>query len=247
MAKKILILNGSAKKEKSTTMDVTRAFVKGMTSDGDYTAETVNVTDLDIKPCMGCLSCCSKSQGECIINGDDVKSVRDKIEDSDVVIMSFPLYFFGLPGKLKMLVDRLLGMLNEYRGQDPDDVTGSLHGFRHPKEGQKLILISGCAWTDTDTVYESIVKQFDMICGKGNYDTIWCPQLKTLSNQGMRPRFVRYLANFEAAGKEYGQTLKISEETRSKISRLAYSESVYKELLASYWDQEREDGKKLGY
>ena len=38
--KKILVINGSPKKEQSTTMAVTNAFVKGLLSSGKYESET---------------------------------------------------------------------------------------------------------------------------------------------------------------------------------------------------------------
>ena len=46
--RKILILNGSPHKEKSTTMVATNAFVRGMLSSGNYEAETVHVAALNI-------------------------------------------------------------------------------------------------------------------------------------------------------------------------------------------------------
>ena len=66
--RKILILNGSPHKEKSTTMVATNAFVRGMLSSGNYEAETVHVAALNIRPCLGCLSCWGRTEGECVIN-----------------------------------------------------------------------------------------------------------------------------------------------------------------------------------
>ena len=51
---KILVLNGSPHKSASTTMAVTNAFVKGMCEGGEYESEIINISDLNVTPCMGC-------------------------------------------------------------------------------------------------------------------------------------------------------------------------------------------------
>ena len=73
--RKILILNGSPHKEKSTTMVATNAFVRGMLSSGNYEAETVHVAALNIRPCLGCLSCWGRTEGECVIKNDDIPAL----------------------------------------------------------------------------------------------------------------------------------------------------------------------------
>lgn len=64
---KILVLNGSPHKNASTTMAVTNAFVKGMCEGGEYESEIINISDLNVTPCMGCLSCWARTEGECVI------------------------------------------------------------------------------------------------------------------------------------------------------------------------------------
>ena len=61
---KILVLNGSPHKNASTTMAVTNAFVKGMSEGGEYESEIINISDLNVTPCMGCLSCWARTEGE---------------------------------------------------------------------------------------------------------------------------------------------------------------------------------------
>jgi len=246
MSKKVLVINGSPKKDRSVTMAVTNAFVKGICSTGEYTQETINVMDLEVKSCTGCQSCCSRTDGICIIKNDDVPMVREKIMDADIILLSFPLYFFGLPGKLKMLVDRQLGLLKEYRGQATPESGESLHGFRFPMKDKKLFWISSCAWTDVKAVYDPLFLEFDCIVGKGNYNYLICPQLKTLVDQGMRPRLIRYLKNFEDAGAEYVATGTIGEETRALLNKTPYSETVYRQMLEMHWDNDKEEGIKAG-
>ena len=62
--KKILILNGSPKKEHSATINVTRSFVDGIVEETGASVEYINLADLNIKPCTGCLSCWGRTEGE---------------------------------------------------------------------------------------------------------------------------------------------------------------------------------------
>ena len=87
--KKILVLNGSPKKEKSATLNVTKAFVDGMLSTNKYETEYVNLSDLNIKPCTGCLSCWGRTEGECVIKNDDILPFKEKVLNADVFIESF--------------------------------------------------------------------------------------------------------------------------------------------------------------
>ena len=52
---KVLVLNGSPKAERSNTLNITKAFLKGFPADTEV--EQVNLYKKDIKPCLGCFSC----------------------------------------------------------------------------------------------------------------------------------------------------------------------------------------------
>lgn len=240
--KRILVLNGSHKCERSTTMAVTRAFVEGLKKADGGECETLHIARLKVKPCQDCLGCWGRSEGECVIHGDDVEMVKEKILASDVIVLSFPLFFFGLPGEMKVLLDRLLSLLNAYRGQDVPD-GGSFHGFRYDVSGKKLVLISGCAWNDSK-VFEPLTKQFDCIVGAGKYTAIFCPQIKAIVDQGMRPRLVRYLNRYEAAGEEFAKNGALSAETVEALKKTPFSKQVYAEILSKFWADEKEAGSR---
>lgn len=99
---KILAINGSPKGKRSNTWRLTSAFLEGIAvkeeSSGSSPTEieTLNISSLNLKPCLGCFSCWSKTPGECCIR-DDMQGVINKILWADVVVWSFPLYYFGLP------------------------------------------------------------------------------------------------------------------------------------------------------
>ncbi len=236
--KKVLVLNGSPKKEESTTMLVTNNFLKGLESTGEYKSETIHVSSLNVKPCRGCLCCWGRTNGKCVIQGDDVQMVKDKILEADVIILSFPIFIFGLPGELKVLMDRLLSLLHRYEGL-PVPEKGPFHGFSFDQSKKKFIVIPGCAWSDW-RIFAPIEMQFDCLFGKGEYTTIFAPQIRTAIAMKIRPRFVKFLTKYEAAGREFAENGCLSEETKANVIKPYYSDAVYKQLVDSFW--EIEDG-----
>lgn len=177
---KILILNGSPKCERSSTMMVTNAFVRGIESCDNFSCETLHISQLNVKPCQDCLGCWGHNKGECCIKDDDVSMIKKKLE-ADIVILSFPLFFFGLPGEMKTLVDRLLSFLMPYRGQR-HTVGKPFHEFRYDMSEKRWILISSSAW-DYLQVFKPLEQQFNCILGEGGYSLIRCPQTKAIVDQ----------------------------------------------------------------
>ena len=54
---KILVLNGSPKREKSDTMHITRAFLEGMKEAAPQEINIVDIIDKHIEYCTGCFTC----------------------------------------------------------------------------------------------------------------------------------------------------------------------------------------------
>lgn len=242
--KKILVLNGSPRKERSGTLVLTKPFVEGIESTGAFETEFINIADLNITPCKGCFHCWKTyAKGECAIKNDDVPAIRAKIDEADFVVVSMPLYYFGMPGQVKILLDRLLGMSNECRGRpirEKFEKGEPLHGARFPKTNRKFAVISGCAWIETDITFTPLFTQLDYIFGKNNYGRAVCPQLDSLIARGGERRLNLYKNNYKNAGIEFAQNGVISEETQKVLAKPAFSTTVYEQLLDTMWDSDGE-------
>lgn len=235
---KILVLNGSPKKERSATFEATKAFLEGIKNVNDAEIEYINIVDLKIKPCLGCLSCWGHTPGECILKGDDMDSLRDKILDSDIIVESYPLYFFGMPGIMKVFTDRMMPFMSTYTGEVPPTDGTSYHGIRKQKDGQRLVIISSCAYTNTE-VYDSLLKEYDFICGKDNYTAILIPQLKTLIDLKNENKINRYLNNIKTLGEMFISGEKLSKEDIKKYTKPPFTEAGYKVFLNNFWESEK--------
>ena len=95
---KILVLNGSPKRDQSDTMHMTRAFLDGMKESAPQDIHIIHTIDQHIEYCTGCFSC-MRNGGTCIHN-DDMKAILEEILESDLLLLNFPLYCYGMPASL---------------------------------------------------------------------------------------------------------------------------------------------------
>lgn len=85
----------------------------------DWSKELLNLSNLNLQPCRACYACLK--QGRSCILQDDLALLLQKIKAADRIILIAPVYFLGEQTALKLLKDRLIGLLNEgndfFRGQ----------------------------------------------------------------------------------------------------------------------------------
>jgi multimeric flavodoxin WrbA len=98
---KVLAFNGSPRKGGNTQILLLEA-VKGAREQG---AE-VTVYDLNwmnIRPCQHCGGCADT--GRCVIP-DDMQTLHRDIRTADRIILASPIFFFGVSGQTKIMIDR---------------------------------------------------------------------------------------------------------------------------------------------
>lgn len=234
---KILVLNGSPRAERSNTLKLTEAFLAGFPA--EHEREIVHVARLNIKPCLGCFSCWTKTPGECVIS-DDMDIIREKITAADVIIECFPLYFFGMPGSFKAMTDRCLPFMKTYLGSDDKDGVQSFHELRDEKmHEKKAVVISTCGYVHTAPMYPALKLQLDMIFGEGKYASIFCSEGELFGYEGLAERQKRgYLADVEKAGAEFAENGCLSEETAAKLAKPVLSPSGFEKIVRSHWGGE---------
>lgn len=233
----ILVLNGSPKGTKSNTMRLTNAFLEGMAEQTALNTEILTVSKMDIKPCTGCFHCWSKTPGKCFIQ-DDMASVIEKILAADMIIWSFPLYYFGLPSHLKALMDRQLPMVlptMEKRAGDGSD--SGFHPSRYDMSGKRYLLISTCGFYTPEGNYDSVNLQFDHCLGKGNYETLYCGEGELFRVPELRERTDEYLKTVKDAGAEFISG-GITPETKETLAELLYPRDIFEEMANASWGME---------
>ena len=232
---KTLIINGSLKGEASHSYMVASRFARGIETTADAQTEVIELKNMNISHCVGCFGCWKVTPGQCVIR-DDMDIIRDKIMESDNIILSFPLYFFGVSSKMKTMLDRLLPFKMPYKGRHATEDNLLIMDYRYDFSDKRLILVSSCAHSSTDIVYDSVTREFDMICGKDNYTKVFCPQGEILELDQMKPILNKYLNGIEDAGKEFGINRKLSEETARKVCAPLIPVRAVEKIMTGYWE-----------
>lgn len=232
----ILAINGSPKGKRSNTWRLTSAFLEGIIAQEESgrkqtpAIETLSVSALDIKPCLGCFSCWSKTPGECCIH-DDMRAVIEKILWADVIIWSFPLYYFGLPGQLKNLIDRELPMSLPFMSAETE--SGG-HPSRYDMSGKRTVVVSTCGFYTAKGNYDCVTSLFDRLCGKDGYAAIFCGQGELFRVKELADRTDEYLSWVRKAGEEFASG-EISRETRGKLDRNLFPRDVFEAMADASW------------
>lgn len=117
-----------------------------------------------------------------------MQKIYEKINSADIIIESFPLYFFGMPSQMKALTDRCLPYMLPYSGNVAED-KASFHELRDEAMHEKrLLVITTCGYVSAEPMYPALIKQLDLICGNGNYTMIKCPEGELLLQKKLKGR-----------------------------------------------------------
>ena len=222
---KILVLNGSPKKDKSDTMHITRAFLDGMNEAAPQEVHTIHVIDKHIAYCTGCFSC-MRNGGECI-HDDDMRDILNEILDSDLLIWSFPLYCYGMPTPLKALLDRTLplsSMAMRKVGERYEHVEQA--DFSH----LQYLMICGCGFPNSKHNFEPATAQFKL-CFPGNHTIITVPESPMFNTPEAAIVTEPRLALVRQAGKQYAKTGGIDAALLAEIGSPMIPEEQYAAIV----------------
>ncbi len=129
MKKKVLVISSSFR-TKGNSARLAEEFMKGAVEAGNE-VEFLSLHDKKIGFCRGCLVC--QKTKKCVI-ADDADMIREKMLHADVLVFATPVYYYGVSGQLKTLLDRCNPLYSsDYRfrdiyllfaaAEDGDDVT----------------------------------------------------------------------------------------------------------------------------
>ncbi len=226
----ILLINGSPKGEQSDTLHLTRAFLRGMSAAGPLDITVIEAAAKDIAYCRGCLTC-MRNGGACVIR-DDMEEILGQILSSDLLLFSFPLYYFGIPAPLKALLDRTLPLSTIAMQKTGDRYQ---HISNHDFSKLRYIMISGCGLPNAVHNFEPLRIQFSMIFPQ-NLLMLTIPQSPLFNIPEAAPVTSPFLASVEQAGREYGETGAVSPSLLEILSRPMIPEEDYARICSGFMD-----------
>ena len=114
MSKNILVISTSPRKG-GNSETLADELIRGAQEAGN-SVEKVTLYDKTIEFCKGCLTCVKTQR--CIIR-DDAAAIVQKMLTADVIVFATPVYYYGMCGQMKTLLDRANPLFTaDYRFRD---------------------------------------------------------------------------------------------------------------------------------
>ena len=226
---RILVLNGSARREKGVTGRLLKSLIKGL-ADGGAEAKEVQVQGLNITPCTACLSCMHKKAGECILD-DDMNTIYQELKTSDVLIIATPVYVDGMSGALKTVIDRCVCCMEPFLTKDDSGRVRHTYAWRMPRQ---CMLISTAGFPEMET-FDPLVTMFRAQAtnfGSEIVAEICIPG--SIALQVAPDRLSHHLQLIEEGGKIIASGRRIPAELLGKLNTPPMDVNEYLTLSAKY-------------
>ncbi len=146
---KVLVIKGSPHLNE-TSSTLVNQFIKG-TKEKGHQVEEIYLIKTSLHPCLGCDRCALTNS--CIQN-DDGNEILNKILNCDCLVLTTPVYYFGVSAQLKTLIDRFYSKNSEIN-------------HRHLK-----VIYMAAAYDSSDKVMEAISAHFDILTSYLNMEEV---------------------------------------------------------------------------
>jgi multimeric flavodoxin WrbA len=149
---KILAFNASPRKNQGTTDIILDHFLEAA-EQAEAETKKHYIIDLDVKGCLGCFTCWTKTPGQCV-HHDDMDWIIPEYGESDIIVLATPIYNGTTTHYLQLLMERFLPTALPW--QVPDSET-TRHPSRYQIKPKKMVLIATAGFPDHQAF--NIVKQ----------------------------------------------------------------------------------------
>lgn len=105
---KILVLNGSPRANGNTKRMI-NIFKESAEQNGND-VKVIDVFKKNVNDCLGCEFCHETGKGQCS-QKDDMYEIYKSMKESEMLVLASPIYYKGVSGKLKCVIDRFYAVL----------------------------------------------------------------------------------------------------------------------------------------
>jgi len=110
---KVVAFNGSARKDGNTAHLIRTVFAP--LQECGIETEMVQLAGHVLRGCTACMGCWKNQDGRCVIGGDLLNTILEKMQSADGIILASPTYFADVSAEMKALIDRC-GMVARANG-----------------------------------------------------------------------------------------------------------------------------------
>lgn len=217
MKMEIVAINSSPKMRESNTSMILDPFLKGMREAGAE-VELFYTKKLKVNPCQGDYGCWLKTPGKCI-HRDDMEPLIPKLARADVWVFATPVYFDGISGEMKIVIERMLPLVEPFFELREGHCR---HPRREGTKAGKVVLVSNCGFWEMDN-FDPLLIHIKEICR--NADREFAGALLRPHGTGMKHMLEMgfQIDDIFAAAKKAGRQLvvdgKMAPETLHAVSR----------------------------
>lgn len=133
---RVLTLMGGARKA-GNTATVTNKVIEELESKG-HEVEKIYLQTKNIRGCLACGKCKEGIETVGCVQQDDAIEILEKMAEAELVLFTSPLYFWGVSGPLKTLIDRTFSFYVNYHKPD--------HGSMVEGQRQALLITGGSTY-----------------------------------------------------------------------------------------------------
>ena len=232
---KITSFNGSPRGRNSISHIIVSEFLEGARKSGAE-AENVFLVEKEIGYCKACLSCWTKTPGECI-QKDDMAELLERVIQSDIVVFATPVYADNVTGIMKMFIDRLIPAV------DPrvERVKGETVHLKRYEKYPKTIVISNSGFPE-QTHFQTLRLYFRRLTRNMHSEVIGevyrgGGSVLKAKHPLLKPIVQSYRKLLQKAGEEVVREGRLSEETMEKLERPLVPHDRFVEEMNKYFEK----------
>lgn len=221
-----MIVYGSPRGTNSASHRLGEKFAQGLKESG-WEADEITLSQKNIKHCIGCYTCWTKTPGVCV-HKDDMAQILPKYENLDLLIIASPLYYYNVTGLMKNYIDRQLPLVTPYLVKSGDTTT---HDARSRSlENLKVIAISVCGFPEKSH-FNALSENMKKIFGGNLAYELYIPGAEPIANDKGETGYPQLYDLMLYAGKDYGKSGIIKKETLDEFEKITTFSAKDKETF----------------
>jgi multimeric flavodoxin WrbA/putative sterol carrier protein len=164
----VLAINSSARVGKGSKTEIMlEPLVQGM-RDAGALVEVVNLVDRNIKTCIGCFTCMTKTPGVCILKDDMTRELFPKWLEADIVVYATPLFYHTVNATMKTFLERTFPVALPFLEFHEEDGRWH-HPLRH--KAPKSVFLSVCGFP-ASSAFDALRHYVNYLFGAGSQNVL---------------------------------------------------------------------------
>ena len=212
---RVIAINSSLRKGgESRTELMLNHLVEGMREAGAE-VEVVHLRQKNIKYCIGCFTCMTKTPGKCVHKDDMTNELFPKWLESDLVVYATPLFHHTVNAPMKTFIERTFPICEPFLEQD--DSGRWVHPLRHKRPA--VAVLSVCGFLE-ESAFEALSHYMNFLFHRSKpVAEIYRPASQPMTQPVYKDKLDDILDATRQAGRELVESMAISPQTMARIKQ----------------------------